>query len=110
MQHAPLALIKARIIQTALDSYLNLLSISAYFCAVITAVSTRCSCVLRRLIIPFRSTTRFRRILTGAQIAEQVVNAACLFGRSGFLGGCCLSGGGFRRFVCGGLLCCCSFG
>lgn len=75
MQHALFTLIKACIKQATLNSHLNLLSVSADIRPRRTTVGTRSTTVFRRLTTPLRPTACFRRILTGTEIAQQIVNA-----------------------------------
>ena len=81
MQHALFTLIKACIKQATLNSHLNLLSVSADIRPRRTTVGTRSTAVFRRLTTPSPHRL-FRRILTGTEIAQQIVNARS---GSGFL-------------------------
>lgn len=112
MQDTLFALVQARIIQTTLNRDLNLFRVGADISACRPAVSARCTAIFRWLTIPFRAAAGFRRILTRAKIAKQIIDAFCggrFFGsrfiRCGFVRSssllCCLF---IRRgFLCGGL-------
>ncbi len=77
MQDTLFALIQARIIQTALNRDLNLFRVGADISACRPTVSARCTAIFRWLAIPFRAAAGFRRILTRAEIAKQIVDAFC---------------------------------
>lgn len=77
MQDTLFALIQARIIQTALNGDLNLFRVGADISACRPTVSARCTAIFRWLTIPFRAAAGFRRILTRAEIAKQIVDAFC---------------------------------
>lgn len=100
MQDTLFALVQTRIIQTALNRDLNLFRVGADISACRPTVSARCTAIFRWLTIPFRAATGFRRILTRAEIAKQIIDSLCggrFFG-SRFFSRC------FIR--CGFLLCC----
>ncbi|ERF87044.1 hypothetical protein SEEHRA23_24385 [Salmonella enterica subsp. enterica serovar Heidelberg str. SARA33] len=77
MQDTLFALIQARIIQTALNGDLNLFRVGADISACRPTVSARCTAIFRWLAIPFRAAAGFRRILTRAEIAKQIIDAFC---------------------------------
>ncbi len=84
MQYTLFALIDACIKQAVLNRNLNLLSISADISTRRPTIGTRSTTVFRGLTTAFRTTARFRRILTRTQIAQEIVNAS---GIRGFLSG-----------------------